>query len=158
MARHLSLIVLALVGSSGGGCSSGSETPSAMPVDSGAGEDSALAPSSPSFHEVFSEVLEGCGTGNCHIGGSGSSAFVVGGEGQTHQWIVGRASMQCPGLEVVRPGASKESSIFWKVGADWGVHCQGVRMPKELAHQGQRPLSDAQLDLLRRWIDGGARR
>jgi hypothetical protein len=74
---------------------------------------------------------------------------------QSYASMVGVRSIEAPALERVVAGDPERSFLFLKVAGVPGNHGNptvGSRMPF-----GQGPLAPAQIDLLRRWIEQGAR-
>lgn len=85
---------------------------------------------------------------NCHNG----NAFVPGNftTGNAYAALVGRASVQRPGLLRVAPGDPDNSYMVRKL--EGGPDIGGVRMPR-----GTGPyLTDGQMLVIRRWIAQGA--
>lgn len=63
--------------------------------------------------------------------------------------VVNVPSMEVDGLMRVKPGDSANSYLYQKISQD--TPQVGTRMP-----QGRPNLSDDEINLIRRWIDGGA--
>jgi hypothetical protein len=71
-------------------------------------------------------------------------------EGESHNRLVNQPSVQEPALTIVVPGDSASSLLFLKISSDSPP--VGDRMPL-----GGPPLSQSRIDLIRDWIDQGAR-
>jgi len=129
-------------------------TSAAPPGGSGAGAGSQIR-----FTQVFNEVLSGC-AGFCHGGGAlgmldlseERSAYeaLVGVDAQGPDAVVGTAGACLgSGAKRVVAGDAAASLIYQKLTAAQGC---GTRMPPPPAEM----LAADKLDLVRRWIDGGA--
>jgi hypothetical protein len=90
-----------------------------------------------------------CAFSGCH-GGSAPKEGMDLSPGRAHSNIVNVSSTEQPSLQRVKPGDSANSYLFQKVNQD--NPAVGERMP-----QGGDRLSPEDLDLIRRWIDEGAR-
>ena len=69
--------------------------------------------------------------------------------GQSLSDTINQPSQEVPDQVLVLPGNADESYLFQKVTHDLPAH--GLRMPAF-----REPLSDENIELLRRWIDAGA--
>ena len=65
--------------------------------------------------------------------------------------LVGRASIQAPGTQLVMPSSPSESYLWHKLDFTAEV---GKGMPRTLF--GARRLPDEELEIIRRWIEDGA--
>lgn len=103
---------------------------------------------SATFTRVQNEVF----TPTCALSGCHGSAFpqseLVLAAGQSYAMLVGRPSVQLPSLQRVAPGATLDSYLYRKI---TGAGIVNERMPL-----GGPPLSDAQIALVRDWINRGA--
>jgi hypothetical protein len=108
----------------------------------------------PTFSSIQQEILNTTDSSgrlacvNCHNG----NAFVPGNftAGNAYASLVGRASVQRPGLLRVAPGDPDNSYMVRKL--EGGPDIGGVRMPR-----GTGPyLTDGQMLVIRRWIAQGA--
>lgn len=134
--------------------------PDASVADGGATED-VLAhvdasvdaePPATSFAEVYTTILSPICTG-CHSAAGGPSGRLdMGTQALAYANLVGKpaASGACgpSGLTRVVANHASESLLYQKVS---GTQTCGVRMPRN-----QPPLSAANIELIRRWIDTGA--
>ena len=85
----------------------------------------------------------------CHISGGIADAILHLNAEESFDALVGQASVQDASLTRVVAGDSSTSLLFQKVGSDFPP--VGARMPL-----GGAPLSDADIALIRDWIDQGA--
>jgi len=100
------------------------------------------------FTRVQSEVFTPtCAQIGCHdrLGQQSQQILAA---GQAYANVVNRPSVELPALVRVKPGDPANSYLYRKI---TGVGITGDRMP-----QGQAPLSDAQIKLVRDWILRGA--
>jgi hypothetical protein len=95
-------------------------------------------------NEVFTPT---CGTIGCHDPLGRQSELILT-AGRSYAQTVDVASVEMPSLMRVRPGDPDNSYLYRKI---IGANITGDRMP-----QGQPPLSDAQIRLVRDWIRRGA--
>ena len=72
--------------------------------------------------------------------------------GRGYAQLVGRASEQVPSLQLVVPGDAEASYLWHKL--DHSA-VRGKGMPRTLT--GSKRLPDAELELIHRWIEDGAR-
>ena len=85
----------------------------------------------------------------CHVEGAEQGQLSLYPDAWAH--LVGVASTQSP-LQRVEPGAPDKSYLYLKVlGTQLAAGGSGLRMPFQ-----QDPLSPAELELLRKWIEQGA--
>jgi hypothetical protein len=74
-------------------------------------------------------------------------------EGQSWTNTVGVESLQRPGMARITAGAAEDSYLVHKIqGTNEGVGGSGQRMPLNLPE-----LSSAEIDVIREWIDDGAK-
>jgi hypothetical protein len=92
----------------------------------------------------------------CHGSSDGIEVFLSGGD--VHRRIVGVPSTELATMPYVTPGDPTNSYLMHKVDgtlADFHAHCAkqdcGLQMPK-----GEAPLSQADRDVIRAWIEQGA--
>jgi hypothetical protein len=87
----------------------------------------------------------------CHTAEEPKAKLVLE-QGRGYAQLVGRASEQVPALRLVVPGDVDASYLWHKVDhtAD-----RGKGMPRTLT--GSKRLPDAELELIHRWIEDGAR-
>jgi hypothetical protein len=90
-----------------------------------------------------------CVFANCHDAASQTEGQDLSSADRAFASIVNVPSMEVDGLMRVKPGDSANSYLFHKISQDNPE--VGTRMP-----QGRPPLSATEIDLIRRWIDGGA--
>lgn len=87
----------------------------------------------------------------CHLSGSAQAGLVLHPNGYAN--LVGVKATQSP-LNRIAPGDPENSYLYRKLaGTQLTAGGEGERMPF-----GETPLTDAQLDLFRRWIAEGAQR
>jgi hypothetical protein len=105
----------------------------------------------PSFATAIQPILNmNCNFSNCH-GGSFPQAGLDLRATAAYTELVNQSSTQVASLLLVEPGNPTDSYFYRKVVGCGGGNCIGSRMP-----QGRPPLAQAQLDLIRDWILGGA--
>ncbi len=92
-----------------------------------------------------------CAVSGCHLGGTSPFGLDLS-DGQAFGTLVGVASREVPGLLRVEAGNATDSYLFIKISGGSRIASGTARMPL-----GRAPLSDEQIDLVRRWIDAGAR-
>ena len=95
-------------------------------------------------NEIFTPT---CAVVGCH-GAIGTQQGLLLAQGSAYQSIVDVPSTEMPALRRIRPGDPANSYLFRKV---TGAGITGDRMPL-----GGPPLSDANIDLIRSWIERGA--
>jgi hypothetical protein len=118
-------------------------------------------PSEPSgddatFAEVEPVLVANCATSGCHgtLNPNPAPRPMVLAAGQAYDNIVNVASVQVPGMQRIRPGQPQNSYLIHKLdGSHTTVGGSGSRMPL-----GRAPLSEANIDLIRRWVAAGAGR
>jgi hypothetical protein len=127
--------------------------PTAPPPTTPAPSPAPAAPpaAAPRFGEVFAQVLSqgGCTNGYCH--GSSGGLSMSAAPDKIYAALVGAPSrgVDCPGAVRVVPG-NPADSLLWRKLSPEAPAC-GKKMPWGLA-----PLPAEKLDLVRRWIEGGA--
>lgn len=93
-----------------------------------------------------------CVFSGCHVGTSPQEGLTLS-SGQTFENVVNVASRQLPTMNRVTPNQPDESYLVHKI---QGTHLDeggsGERMPEARA-----PLSQAEIDLIRAWIQAGAK-
>jgi len=93
-----------------------------------------------------------CVFSGCHVGTSPQEGLTLS-SGQTFGNVVNVASRQLPTMNRVTPNQPDNSYLVHKV---QGTHLDeggsGERMP-----EGRTPLSQAEIDLIRAWIQAGAK-
>jgi polyvinyl alcohol dehydrogenase (cytochrome) len=142
------------------GASAGTQASSAPTAASDAGMPGQSNPNVVTYTEVFKQVIEGCGASFCHGGNVGM--FFVGNQAETYRQLVsvpamdnnagvgGKASCASLGLTRVVPGDPAASLLYLKL---TGTQPCGEAMPP--ASVGPLLAAD-KLDLVKRWIEGGA--
>lgn len=87
----------------------------------------------------------------CHVAGGTAAANVILGEG-SYANIVDEPAPQLPTMSLIKPGDANNSYLWHKLNDTWQqVGGSGLKMP-----QGSSGLPQDQLDLIKKWIDGGA--
>lgn len=120
----------------------------------GGGGDSPTAPPAPggtptTLSQIQAQVFTPtCARVGCHDNASGQAGLVLV-AGQARANIVNVPSSQQPALSRVAPGNAEVSYLVRKVRGDASI--TGARMPISAA-----PLSQAQIDGIIQWINGGA--
>ena len=116
----------------------------------GSGAGLPPAPSEPVLADVQSRIFTPrCATSGCHVTGTAAFDMVLS-AGLSAQNILGVPSGQNGNFLRVAPGDSADSYLYMKVTAD--ARIGGDPMPNLGG-----PLRQSDLDLLRDWIDQGAR-
>ncbi len=114
--------------------------------------DGPLIPASgallPEFDSIQANVLTPICT-SCHVGATAPLGLRLD-EANSYALLVGRASVQQPGLLRVDPGNPDASYLIRKIE---GTAATGGRMPL-----GGPPLPQADIDVIRQWIAAGAQR
>ena len=111
----------------------------------GAGDDAGAAAPRVTFTQVYAKVLKGCT--NCHAGLIGQfDGLDMATQATAYKNLVGVGASRCSGTLVV-PKSAAMSVLYEKV---TNPGC-GTLMPQNAA-----PLSQAEIDLLKNWIDEGA--
>jgi hypothetical protein len=123
----------------------------------GAAAAGASAPPAAKFSQIYAELFPRSSTGQCDMCHALPAHDVVNGALETgmtvasaYSALVGKASAssRCMSLPLVMPFHPEMSLFYLKLTAT--PPC-GIRMPN-----GGRALSDAQLEMVRSWIAGGA--
>ncbi|MDX1481030.1 MAG: CHRD domain-containing protein [Woeseiaceae bacterium] len=114
--------------------------------------ESAFAIETPAVMATFSEIQETiftptCATSGCHSGSNPPDGLDLT-AGAAYANIVNVASVQMPSLLRIAPGNPDDSYLVRKV---QGTGIVASRMPL-----GQPPLSQAQINLIRAWVEDGA--
>lgn len=121
------------------------------PVDDS--DDPAPSDGSVSFaRDVEPLLVERCA--DCHQPGGFAALSGIALDlraGSAYDALVGQASEQVPGRALVAPGDADASYLFEKISSD--VPAVGARMPLF-----DPRLSDAELEIVLAWIEGGAAR
>jgi hypothetical protein len=107
-------------------------------------------------NDVQPILTNNCASSGCHgtanANPTGKPMVLV--AGQAYDAIVGVTSAQLATMQRIRPGQPDQSYLIHKLqGSHTGVGGSGQRMPL-----GRAALSQAQIDLIRRWVTEGARR
>jgi hypothetical protein len=106
-------------------------------------------PAAPTFAAVQEQVFSrSCALSGCHVGASAPLGLDLS-AGRAYASTVGVRSMERPDLFRIEPGAPDASYLVKKVQGDPDI--VGAQMPL-----GREPLTAAQIDLLRGWIEEGA--
>jgi hypothetical protein len=87
---------------------------------------------------------------SCHETGEAKAKLVLD-PGVGFERLVGPRSIQVPDMALVEPGDPERSYLWLKL---QHVTTEGKGMPRTLT--GSKKLRPAELDLYRRWIEGGA--
>jgi hypothetical protein len=110
-----------------------------------------------SFAADVQPILSGsCALSNCHGTSNANPAGkpMVLATGQAYDNIVGVSAAQLTSMQRIRAGEPNNSYLIHKLqGTHQSVGGSGGRMPL-----GSAALSQAQIDLIRRWVTEGARR
>ncbi len=115
--------------------------------------ESSMEPGEVSFSEQVQPILtDRCAFGGCHASTSPAAGQSLA-EGLAYMNTVNVPSEELPSMDRVEPGDPDQSYLVHKIqGTHLDVGGSGLRMPR-----GQEPLSDDQIDLIRAWIEQGAR-
>lgn len=106
-------------------------------------------PDEPTFTAVQEQIFSrSCALSGCHAGASAPLGLDLS-AGQAYANTVGVPSVEVPDLLRIAPGDPDASYLVKKVQGDPDI--VGGRMPL-----GRDPLPQAQIDLLRDWIEAGA--
>jgi len=97
------------------------------------------------------EPLLGKRCGTCHTADDPDGKLVLD-PGKGYEQMVGRASTQAPALAIVAPGDVAGSYLWQKLENTSTI---GRGMPRTLF--GSRKLPESERELIRRWIEEGAR-
>ena len=87
---------------------------------------------------------------SCHDSEEAKAKLVLD-PGVGYDRLVGPQSIQVPEMALVKPGDLEQSYLWLKL---QHVAKEGKGMPRTLT--GSKKLRDSELDLYRRWIEGGA--
>ena len=94
---------------------------------------------------------DNCTFSGCHIGSSPAEGMSLG-AGQTFGSVVNVVARELPSMNRVTPNQPDDSYLVHKVqGTHMAAGGSGHRMP-----EGQPPLSQSDIDLIRAWIQAGA--
>jgi len=109
-------------------------------------------PPPPTFGANFSEIQANvftpdCATSGCHIGGGAPLGLRLD-DANSYALLVGVASAQDPGVQLVAPGNPNNSYLIQKLE---GAASTGAQMPLNAS-----PLDQAVIDIIRQWITDGA--
>ncbi|MDF1564197.1 MAG: hypothetical protein P1V51_14200 [Deltaproteobacteria bacterium] len=123
----------------------------------GGATDGGGGPTALTFTELQSQIFSArCASAGCH--GGGNSPTLSG--GGVYAGLVGVATGELPSMSYIEPGFPADSYLYRKVEGTQGSACTdaglsaavcGVQMPRN-----QTPLTAAQLEGLRLWIEEGA--
>ncbi|RMF61073.1 MAG: hypothetical protein D6746_06025 [Bacteroidetes bacterium] len=105
-------------------------------------------PSEVSFADVQNIFTASCALSGCHTGTFPPQGLNLS-AGQAYGNLVGVPSQEDPSLNRVEPGDPDRSYLYLKITGAPGI--RGGRMPL-----GRDPLPQAQIDLIRAWIEAGA--
>jgi hypothetical protein len=140
-------------GDGDGGASADEDTASAADTADTAdgGEDSGDLGPAPSFEVDVEPMFQGA-CGACHYGEPEGLHFF--GEG-VYELLVNHASGQLPTMDRVEPGSLSQSYLWRKL---QGTHVEAGGSGAEMPPSGGYPpsLSEEQLRVVERWIEGGA--
>jgi len=108
-------------------------------------------PEGSTFQHIQTNILsKNCALSGCHFGGSSSLPGVMDlREGRAFSNLVGVRSIERPDLVRIAPGDPDNSYLMLKITGAAGI--VGARMPL-----GRSPLSDANIQTIRAWIEAGA--
>ncbi len=141
-ARWLSLGITCVVAAHLTGCG----TPGAVPSPNGDDANGEVAFSA-RVQPIFTTNCAGCHSAGGIADQSGIALRLVSGE--SFDLLVNQQSVQNSALTLVIPGDAESSLLFQKISSDNPP--VGLRMPRFVA-----PLSDADVQTIRNWIDQGA--
>jgi hypothetical protein len=120
-------------------------------VGLGCGTDIAKVPDEePVYYSVHLEPLVIAHCLSCHETEEAKAKLVLD-PGIGYERLVGPRSIQIPELALVEPGDPERSYLWLKL---QHVATEGKGMPRTLT--GSKKLRSTELDLYRRWIEGGA--
>jgi hypothetical protein len=89
--------------------------------------------------------------GDCHSAGEAKAHLILD-PGRGYEDLVGKAAFQVPGMQLVKPGDPANSYLWKKL--DHSAR-EGKGMPRTLF--GSKKLPNNELELIRAWIETGAR-
>jgi hypothetical protein len=112
-----------------------------------------MEPGEVSFSQQVQPILtDRCAFGGCHASVSPAAGLSLS-EGLAYAGTYNVPSQELPSMDRVEPGDPDQSYLVHKIqGTHLDVGGSGLRMPR-----GQEPLSQDQIDLIRAWIEQGAR-
>lgn len=106
-------------------------------------------PAAPTFTSIQQTIFNtSCAVSGCHLGGAAAAQMDLG-AGNAYGNLVGVASVEVPTLNRVEPGNPDDSYLVRKLEGTPGI--VGLQMPR-----GRDPLSAAQVQSIRDWIEAGA--
>ena len=100
-------------------------------------------PETPTFTNVQVILNQSCGGGSCHLGQTVSGVRL-----DSYQQVIESVGVRYQS-EIIIPGNAASSPLVDKLEASPEF---GAQMPF-----GQSPLSDSEIQLIKNWIDGGAK-
>ena len=117
-----------------------------QPIPPGSNEVDTLA----TFSAIQRNILDTkCALSGCHVGGSTQLPGVLDlREGVACQNLVNVPSIEKPEFDRIEPGQPDSSYLFLKI---VGTNIVGQRMPF-----GRDPLTQREIDAVRKWISGAA--
>lgn len=112
-------------------------------------EPEPAGPDGPTFTQIQDNIFTtSCALSGCHTGTFPPQGLNLS-EGQAYASLVNVAAQEVQGLLRVKPGDPNNSYLVMKITGAAGI--AGGRMPL-----GRTPLSDAQIQMIRDWIENGA--
>ena len=100
--------------------------------------------------EVQSQVFTPrCGITGCHVGPGAPFGLDLSSASSSSVSLVGVVSAEMPPMLRVEAGNAADSYLYWKITGNPGIN--GDQMPLSGG-----PLSQADIDLIAAWINGGA--
>ena len=122
-----------------------------LAVSCGGGSNPVTGNGGVTLLDVQSQVLTPrCAISGCHVGSGAPFGLDMSSASASKSHLVNVASGETPSMMRVLPGDSASSYMYWKITANPGIG--GDPMPL-----AGGPLSQAQIDLIASWIDGGAK-
>ena len=115
--------------------------------------ESGVEPGEVSFSQQVQPILtDRCAFSGCHASTSPAAEQSLA-EGLAYVNVYNVPSQELPSMDRVEPGDPDQSYLVHKIqGTHLDVGGSGLRMPR-----GQEPLSQDQINLIRAWIQQGAR-
>jgi len=115
--------------------------------------ESGVEPGEVSFSQQVQPILtDRCAFSGCHASTSPAAEQSLA-EGLAYVNVYNVPSQELPSMDRVEPGDPDQSYLVHKIqGTHLDVGGTGLRMPR-----GQEPLSQDQINLIRAWIQQGAR-
>ena len=105
----------------------------------------------PTIVQVQAQVLTPrCATSGCHVSPGAPFDLDMSSASASKANLVSVAAFEMPSLSRVAPGDATNSYLYWKITANPNIN--GDPMPLSGG-----PLSQADIDLIAAWIDGGAK-